>query len=182
MSATARPARRALGALVTIATLVLITSAHAQVYKCKVDGKAVFSDQPCAADAKAIDVRPASGHATSQHELGTSAGGAPINASNNPQALIARMERDRRIRDLEYDIRASRARIGEEQAAMEREVSALRQQKSRANNNLAGAAWEQSISEEMSATVARYDVRIRAIQGEIARLEGERERMLGADR
>lgn len=39
--------------------------------------------------------------------------------------------------------------------------------------------WEQSISQEMSAVVARYDVRIRAIHGEIERLQGERERLVG---
>ena len=54
-----RPPRRA---LLTLAALLLATSAHAQVYKCKVDGKTVFADQPCATDAKLIDVRPASGH------------------------------------------------------------------------------------------------------------------------
>jgi uncharacterized small protein (DUF1192 family) len=162
-----------------IAALLVATSAHAQVYKCRINGQMVFSDQPCAADAKPIDVRPASGRGA---DSTPAPGAAPINASNNPQALIARMERDRRIRDLEYDIRARRARIGEEQAAMEREVAALRGQKSRANNNLAGATWEKSISEEMSATVARYDVRIRALQDEIDRMEVERERMVGAGR
>lgn len=49
--------------------------------------------------------------------------------------------------------------------------------KAQANNNLAGAVWENSISEEMTAVVGRYDVRIRAIQGEIERLKGERERL-----
>ena len=57
------------------------------------------------------------------------------------------------------------------------ELAALRAKKAHANNNLAGAMWEQSISQEMSAVVARYDVRIRAIRGEIERLQGERARL-----
>lgn len=56
------------------------------------------------------------------------------------------------------------------------QLAARRTKKNQANN-LAGAMWEQSISQEMSAVVARYDVRIRAIQGEIERLQGERERL-----
>ena len=83
------------------------------------------------------------------------------------------MERDRRIRDLEHEIRARRSRIGDEQSAMDREIAALRQQKARANNNLAGATWEKSISEEMNAVVGRYDVRIRTLQDEINRLESD---------
>lgn len=54
-------------------------------------------------------------------------------------------------------------------------LAALRAKKAQANNNLAGAVWENSISEEMSAVVARYDVRIRGLREEIRRLEGERE-------
>lgn len=58
---------------------------------------------------------------------------------------------------------------------MSGELAALRAKKAQANNNLAGAVWENSISEEMSAVVARYDVRIRGLREEIRRLEGERE-------
>ena len=39
---------------------------------------------------------------------------------------------------------------------MTREMDALRAQKARANNNLAGATWEQSLSTEMQAVAARY--------------------------
>ncbi|SEG07299.1 hypothetical protein SAMN05216242_11576, partial [Thauera chlorobenzoica] len=55
----------------------------------------------------------------------------------------------------------------------------LRNKKDRANNNLAGAMWEQSISEEMNATVARYDLRMRGIRDEIKRLEEQRAGMMG---
>lgn len=58
---------------------------------------------------------------------------------------------------------------------MNAELAALRAKKAQANNNLAGAVWENSISEEMTTVVGRYDLRIRAIQGEIERLQGERE-------
>jgi uncharacterized small protein (DUF1192 family) len=81
------------------------------------------------------------------------------------------MERERRVRELEYEIQRRRSNIVDEQAAMEREVATLREKKAHVNNNLAGATWEKSISEEMSAVVARYDVRIRTLQDEIDRLD-----------
>lgn len=172
-----RPSRRA---LMTLSALLVATSAHAQVYKCNVDGKTVFADQPCATDAKPIDVRPASGHsAPALPPLVITTPGAPqpINASSNPQAVVARMEHARALRDMDHRIDVEHSRIREEEGRMNAELAALRAKKAQANNNLAGAMWEQSISQEMSAVVARYDVRIRAIQGEVERLKGERERL-----
>lgn len=43
------------------ALLVAALPAQAQVYKCQDGGKTVFSDRPCSADARAVDVRPARG-------------------------------------------------------------------------------------------------------------------------
>lgn len=166
---TVRARQLATAIAIASATALTTPAAQAQIYKCTVAGKTVFSDQPCDADAKPLDVRPASGRGTDQRL----SDGAPINASSNPQELLSRMERDRRIRDLEHEIRARRSRIGDEQSAMDREIAALRQQKARANNNLAGATWEKSISEEMNAVVGRYDVRIRTLQDEINRLESD---------
>lgn len=170
-----RPPRRA---ILTLAALLLATSAHAQVYKCKIDGKTIFADQPCAADAKPLDVRPAPGHsAPALPPLVITTPGAPqpINASSNPQAVVARMEHARALRDMDHRIEFEHGRIREEEGRMNAELAALRAKKSHANNNLAGAVWENSISEEMTAVVGRYDLRIRAIQGEIERLQGERE-------
>lgn len=175
-----RPLRRS---ILTLAALLLATSAHAQVYKCKVDGKTVFADQPCATDAKPIDVRPASGHsAPALPPLVITTPGAtqPINASSNPQAVVARMEHARALRDMDHRIDVEHSRIREEEGRMNAELAALRAKKAHANNNLAGAVWENSISEEMTAVVGRYDVRLRAIQGEIERLQGERKRLANA--
>lgn len=168
---------------VTLVALAILAAlpppAAAQVYKCKIGGTTVFSGQPCQPDAKPIDVRPASGNAPAPTIARPGATPPTISSASNPQAVHARMERDRRIRDLDYDIAARRSRINEEQSAMDRDLAALRAQKSRATNNLAGATWEKSISEEMNAVVARYNVRIRALEGDVARMESERGRMMG---
>lgn len=169
-------ARRTFGALVTLAALLLATSAHAQVYKCRIDGQMVFSDQPCVADAKPIDVRPASGRAATPAPGETA---APVSPAAQLKARGDQMERERLVRDLDHRISVEHSRIRDQEDNMARELAALRAKKDQANNNLAGAMWEQSISQEMSAVVARYDVRIRAIHGEIERLQGERERLVG---
>jgi hypothetical protein len=87
------------------------------------------------------------------------------------------MEHERAIREIESKIQRLRSRVLEEQDSMNREVAALRDQKQYANNNLAGATWQQSLSGEMSAVVARYDVRIRGIEAEIERAEAEHARL-----
>lgn len=167
------------------AVLILAGSAQAQVYKCKEDGKTVFSDRPCAADAQTIKVRPAAGHSNpSAPTTETSSSGpasASVNSSNNPQAIVARMERERLVRNLDHDIEVEQSGIRQDEDSMSREVAALRNKKQHANNNLAGAVWEQSISAEMAAVVARYEVKIQSRRERLKRLEADRAKMLAGE-
>ena len=71
----------------------------------------------------------------------------------------ARAEREGR--QLQRDIRRSENTIVDHQNALTRELAALRQRQSRANNNLAGATYLDSISNEMKAVTARWDTMIR---------------------
>lgn len=64
---------------------------------------------------------------------------------------------------------------------MTREMDALRAQKARASNNLAGATWEQSLSTEMQAVASRYKVmndadqeQIKALRAKVAGLQALR--------
>jgi hypothetical protein len=50
----------------------------------------------------------------------------------------------------------------------------LRAKKTRANNNLAGATWEQSISDEMQAVAAEYDMKLRKATKELDELKMQR--------
>lgn len=146
------------------AALLTAGAAHAQIYKCRIDGQTVFADHPCAADAQPLDVRPAAGPGTPP------APGAP-STLDKLNASVADMARTRQLRDLDHRIRGERIGLDQEQDRMNQELAALRSKKNRANNNLAGAMWEQSISEEMNATVARYNLRMQGIRDEIRRLE-----------
>ena len=140
---------------------------NAQVYKCKDGATTVFSSQPCAADAKPISVRPAAGSAVAAQ--------APAPAGADAQRSIVQRGNDaanRRILDDEIyrKTRSLTALQEEAEAAQE----SLRDKKRRAANNLAGATWEKSISEEMSATALSYQTRIQAAQRELDDLKSRR--------
>lgn len=92
--------------------------------------------------------------------------------------MARQMERERLIREKEFEI----AQLGELMARrtglMEQELAALRIKKMQANNNLAGATWEQSISTEMSVVVEKYKVqnetdgeRLKVMSAELRRLK-----------
>ena len=58
---------------------------------------------------------------------------------------------------------------------MNRELSRLKNKKNYANNNLAGAVWEDSISKEMEAVTQKYLERIEYAKEQLAKKKAERE-------
>lgn len=148
--------------------LVICCSANAQVYKCKgADGATSMQQTPCASTAHGtkVDVKPSGGHA---------AVGAPTQKTDSSAAgqsyseKASKLEKERRMRDLIYQRgqwQQERARLDRE---MEQKLTALRNTKGRANNNLAGATWEQSLSTEMVAITESYKIKTSAVDGNIA--------------
>lgn len=89
--------------------------------------------------------------------------------------MVRKYEQERRVADLEEQVKFLERRIGSRNTAMANEMAAVRNQKRLANNNLAGATWEQSLSTEMQAIAAKpkalndVDIeRIKLIQSELA--------------
>lgn len=66
------------------------------------------------------------------------------------------MKADNRRAQLNRDIKRSENKLKRYQASMSKELAGLKAKKSRANNNLAGAQWESSISTEMQAVSEKY--------------------------
>lgn len=145
----------------TVATFAYST-AHAQVYKCKQpDGSTAFQDHPCAGKGSAIAIRPAAGEATRADPA------AAESATEKGKALLDQYERDRRVRSLDYDIDHLERTLIADQQRLDSELATLKRKKEYANNNLAGATWESSISQEMQAITERYR----------AKAEGDRMRL-----
>lgn len=151
------------GAITAAALASLLTAGPAAaVYKCQVNGETVFSQTPCAADAEKVEVkvhRPSEGETKAAEER-----------ANWLREENAAMRADRKSRDAAIEIAKLEREIEGYQVQMDKELAALRGQKARANNNLAGATWEQSIATEMQAVVDKYSTKIKINRDKIAAL------------
>ena len=136
-----------------LAGLALAGSVSAQtIYRCEVDGQLVFSQQPCAEDAERIE-----------HDFPVVESAAPVATPDN---YVARVRIERQIRRHENRVRSL-------QASRDRDIATLRQRMARANNNLAGAQYMESIATDMQALGDRYDSRIGVEQRAIDRLRDD---------
>ena len=160
--------------LLIIAGLLAASAAQAQVYKCSEGGRTVFSDTPCAGGSGGqIDVRPSSGAAPT-----FAPGATPINSSTNPKAVLAQIERERELRSIDFDIDALERTMEADSRRMGAELDALKAKKGQANNNLAGATWEASISQEMLVVTQRYQMKATADQLKLEQLREQRARLM----
>ena len=128
---------------------------NAAVYQCKVNGQTTFSDQPCGDDAKKIEVKP-----------------PPVNGGGSMQTeagdtFVKSRELDREIRKLERKKEDLRD-------AMDRALARWQEQKRRANNNLAGATWEQSLAQEAEVMRERYQSEIDDVDRQLERARERR--------
>jgi hypothetical protein len=144
--------------MAVLVMVVFAVTAEAGIYKCLVNGRTVFSQRPCGEGAEEVRVRyQAADPAAAQ-------GGGSPSASN----LADRVILDRRIRAKEQE-------ITKYQRQRDAEMAVLRARKTRANNNLAGATWEQSISTEMVAVAEKYRAMIDVARGELQVLREQRQ-------
>ena len=146
--------------LTTALTVLIIPYAQAaQVHVCTdANGKKVFQQMPCNSKDKS-EIRD-----YEMQNVGTNMGKIDLEQG------IA----DRNSRQLDREIRRSEEKIRQYQQAMERDLNTLRNKKKRANNNLAGAQWEESISGEMTAVTAKWDSAIRTEQSRLDNLYAQR--------
>ena len=87
------------------------------------------------------------------------------------------LERERRLTEIDREIKRLEGRIVDHRSEMGSEMDSLRRKKQFANNKLAGATWEQSISDEMNAVVQKYDALIRNDQNQIERLHTDADQL-----
>lgn len=140
-------------------TVLAASTANAEIYKCVQNGRQVFSDMPCATNAEKLDIRPAAGQAD---KTAVEKANADTKARN--QAIDQAMKK----RNVENRISRAQHEIERLTAEKEARLAALRNRKGYANNNQAGAIWENSISEEMNAVASDYNSRIDQERHELA--------------
>ncbi|WP_306603397.1 hypothetical protein [Azonexus sp.] len=137
-------------------------------YKCKKSSGYVYQDKPCIAqappDSPLPKAPPPESPATQPQETETAA------RLRRDKEYLAAREKERRRAELRYEIELSENRISGLEQQMDSELAILRARKSLANNNLAGATLEQSISVEMQAVTQKYSVQIDVEQQRIERM------------
>jgi hypothetical protein len=134
---------------VVCTALVFSMGANGAIYKCNIDGQAVFSQIPCAADAEEVVIKV-------QPKMGS-------NASKAASEKLQQLDENEKRRELDrakYDLRKTKRKITKYEKNMKKKLATLRGKKKLAANNLAGAQWESSISEEMSAVTSQYSLLI----------------------
>ncbi len=140
-----------------------------QMHKCKnAQGITAFQQMPCS---------PAGGGETVEmRQIKTTGAGGNQNSARL-QYLAKKAGRDRRLLEIDREIRELEDQTVGYRNSMDSELARLRNKKRFANNNLAGATWEQSISEEMIAVATKYDSAIRDAQENIDQLRTEKKQL-----
>ena len=92
------------------------------------------------------------------------------------------MKNEHRLREIELEIPQVEHEIKMSQDGLDTELATLKHKKGYANNNQAGATWEQSISTEMQAVIEKYKTKISLAQGNLDRLRKEQDSLRSANK
>ncbi|MEH6347451.1 MAG: DUF4124 domain-containing protein [Bermanella sp.] len=133
----------------------LLTGAfHSQagIYKCVIDGKTTFSGEPCSDNAEKVNIQI---RKPKKKDVDL------VNSRN------ARISKALNIKRIEGKIEKSEKKVEAFQLSMDRDTKKLELKKSYANNNLAGATWENSISTEIRAVIEKYKFKITSEEDKI---------------
>lgn len=148
-------------------------------------GAVVFQDAPCVGKGETLTVRPASG-AVPKAQSADAAGpdgssqSKPMTEAQRIERQVAASQQDRRKQELEVRlVPDAEGAILRHRAACDRDMKALQAKKALANNNLAGATWEGSISGEMTALATTCDTRNRELREDAAALRAECQKLGG---
>lgn len=161
-----------------LAAVLIAASPAWAINKCTgADGKVVFQDAPCMGRGEKLEVRPASGPAqqqapAAQADGANSPGAAPAPALKKKEGAFGESWQRRTYLE-NRGIADARAAIDHHQRECVAKQASLSSRKRQANNNLAGATWEQSISAEMQAAAAMCDSRSRELRAELESLQRE---------
>lgn len=158
------------------------------VFKCQdANGRFSFQETPCASGSKGgeIEVKPAAGHAVkpavvatpSPSSDGTAAAPAAkqMSEADRLNAQAATIRKRNRLADLKNRyLPDAYAKIDYAKNHCDQHMAYLSRRKGSANNNLAGATLENSISGEMQAVATQCDSEQRRLNTELDRLLAER--------
>ncbi|WP_390342392.1 DUF4124 domain-containing protein [Variovorax boronicumulans] len=136
------------------------------LYKCVgAGGTTSFQEQPCERSQAQTTIKPlveAPKAPAASPETPTPTTARPSIYEQNRQA-----EAERLRFDAQYKLRDKTAELERHRAACDAQQRAILSNRARANNNLAGAMYEQSVATEAAAAATRCDTRGRELLGEL---------------
>ena len=158
------------------------------VFKCQdANGRYSFQEAPCASGSKGgeIEVKPATGHAPKPIEapaaaLSTDGAAAapavkPMTEAERLNAQAATIRKRNRLADIKNRyLPDAYGAIDDAKSNCDHRMAQLSRRKGSANNNLAGATLENSISSEMQAVATQCDSDQRRLNAALDRLLAER--------
>ncbi|NKF49195.1 hypothetical protein G3R49_01210 [Shewanella sp. WXL01] len=143
---------------------LLASSAYANVYQC---GENRFQDRPCDENSIPLDlsgvgsiVVPLERTSVDSDEPMAVDQAKVTDQKNQISSYIRRQQINRDIDKLKRD----RKRVLQNR---DKQITQLRNSRNRANNNLAGATWEQSLAQEMTAVNQQADTEVATIDRQI---------------
>ncbi|MBR9728412.1 hypothetical protein ACFOD0_11520 [Shewanella intestini] len=160
--------------IVIIISGLLSLSVQAEVYRCAIDK---YQDRPCDEHSEAIDMSHIGSIVV---PLARTSADSPtpkqVDAHdvNEQKASISNYIRSQKInRDIDKLVRERKRTLAER----DQKIAQLHKSRQLASNNLAGATWEQSLAQEMSAVnqqaetvVASLDRQIKAHEKQLRQL------------
>lgn len=165
-----------------LAAAALAASPALAMYKCKdANGRTAFQERPCEStgtQGNQIEVRPAAVPAASAQATAAPTTDAPQTEAERLRKLNERDRKQRRLKDLnDREISTAEGRIRSATNQCERRMGGAQHMKSYANNNLAGATWEQSLSTEMQAYATQCAAEQTRLNAALDRLLAEKARL-----
>ena len=146
--------------------LSLSTTSTAAVYQCTGDnGQTVFSGQPCGDDAVKLD-----------HKAAPPLGGSMV--TEGSRDFLERREVKSAVHRIDTSIRQLQLQQKRAKRQLDADMAEWESDKSRANNNLAGATWENSLAQEASLKQQQYQSEVTQIDRDMDRLREDRRRLL----
>lgn len=143
----------------------LSCSAQAEVYQCA-HGK--YQAVPCDENSQALDLS----HVGSVVESGVTSQ-ASVDAQGSVSDKKAEISAYVRNQSIQREIKSLEDQRRKALLKRDRSLKNLRDSRQYANNNLAGATWEQSLAQEMTAVTQEADTMVSTIDRQIDALKRE---------
>lgn len=142
---------------------VLVASPSWAMFKCVVDGKTSFQEQPCAAGQAQTKLTP-------QYAPSPAAAPIPVDrptALEATQDALAKLEQERLRHETEYALRDKRAELDRFRARCDAEVRAIAARRNGFNDNVAGAMRGQAEAAAAGAFATNCQTQARALESEV---------------